>query len=175
VFISPPEPENVPATDYPACTLEQWAKCGLRAYKDWVMQFADVSNIKPMCYCPPTCKEISYDAQISSSSLSKFYAESKTGRLPPGYSTREDVMENLLIIDILFTSMRTSEIREIITYGWGNFLGDVGGVLGLFLGASAFTVIEFAQFIIYAICKYCCGLCKGKEGEKPVPYQLTET
>ena len=33
-------------------------------------------------------------------------------------------MENLLVIDILFSSMRVSEIREIVTYGWGNFLGE---------------------------------------------------
>ena len=32
-------------------------------------------------------------------------------------------MENLLVIDILFSSMQVSEIREIVTYGWGNFLG----------------------------------------------------
>ena len=41
----------------------------------------------------------------------------------PGYSTKEDVMENLLIVDVLFTSMQVAEIREIVTYGWGNFLG----------------------------------------------------
>ena len=41
-----------------------------------------------------------------------------------GYSTTEDVMENLLVIDILFSSMQVSEIREIVTYGWGNFLGE---------------------------------------------------
>ena len=41
-----------------------------------------------------------------------------------GYSTKEDVMENLLVIDIQFSSMQVSEIREIVTYGWGNFLGQ---------------------------------------------------
>ena len=33
--------------------------------------------------------------------------------------------------------------------------GDVGGVLGLFLGASAFTIIEFGQFFVFAIAKWC--------------------
>ena len=46
-----------------------------------------------------------------------------TAKLPPGYENAQDVLENLLIIDILFTSMQISEIREIVTYGWGNFLG----------------------------------------------------
>jgi hypothetical protein len=50
------------------------------------------------------------------------------------------------VIEVLFTSMQVSEIREIVTYTWANFLGDLGGVLGLFLGASLFTVMEFVEF-----------------------------
>ena len=37
-----------------------------------------------MCRCPAVCEETSYKAQISASALSKFYAEEKTKRLPPG-------------------------------------------------------------------------------------------
>jgi hypothetical protein len=48
-----------------------------------------------------------------------------------GYETKEDVMENLLVIDILFSSMQVSEIREIVTYGWGNFLGESCGLVSL--------------------------------------------
>ena len=86
----------------------------------------------------------------------------KVSQLPDGYSTKEDVMENLLVIEILFTSMQVSEIREIVTYGWGNFLGDVGGVLGLFLGASMFTILEFTQFITFSVAKWCFGYKNGR-------------
>ena len=34
---------------------------------------------------------------------------------------------------------------------------DIGGVLGLFLGASLFTILEFFQFILYSILKHCFG------------------
>ena len=33
-------------------------------------------------------------------------------------------MDNLLVIEIMFSNMQVSEIREIVTYGWGNFLGE---------------------------------------------------
>lgn len=52
------------------------------------------------------------------------------------------------------------------------FSGDVGGVLGLFLGASAFTIIEFAQFTVFAIGKYCFGL--GRKKKKENGYSLQE-
>ena len=55
------------------------------------------------------------------------------------------------------------------------FSGDVGGVLGLFLGASAFTIIEFAQFTFFAIGKYCFGCCKNKKrDEEPEHVPLEE-
>ena len=46
--------------------------------------------------------------------------------------------------------------------------GDVGGVLGLFLGASMFTIIEFAQFIICAAMKACCGPSDKVRGSSPL-------
>ncbi|KAL5250623.1 hypothetical protein ACHWQZ_G016379 [Mnemiopsis leidyi] len=168
VHVSPPHPRNVPDKYYRGCTLEEWATCGLRAYKEWVVEYSNVNKVKTECNCPATCTEIAYKAQLSSSQLSKFYAEEKAAKLPPGYENAQDVLENLLIIDILFTSMQISEIREIVTYGWGNFLGDVGGVLGLFLGASMFTIIEFIQFIVCAVLKGCCGL-NDKESRSHSP------
>ncbi|XP_063675220.1 degenerin del-1-like [Bolinopsis microptera] len=155
VLIVPPYPQNNPAVEYKACTLEQWAKCGIKQYKKWVARYSDVRNLNPICNCPPPCKETQYTAQLSSSSLNKYYAHKKVDSLPAGYTTKEDVMDNLLVIEIMFSNMQVSEIREIVTYGWGNFLGDVGGVLGLFLGCSAFTIIEFGQFFVFALAKWC--------------------
>jgi len=60
-----------------------------------------------------------------------------------------------MVLEILFTSMRTNEIKEIISYGLSNLLGDIGGVLGLFLGASLFTILEVFQFVFFSISKYC--------------------
>ena len=47
----------------------------------------------------------------------------------------------------------------------GNFVGfvaDVGGGLGLCLGASLLAVIEFVDFIIQCIVAYCNIGCQGK-------------
>ena len=41
-----------------------------------------------------------------------------------GYGTVDDVTDNLVVIDILFTSTQETEITELVSYGWGNFLGE---------------------------------------------------
>ena len=37
-----------------------------------------------------------------------------------------------------------------------NFFGDIGGQLGLWIGMSVLTMIEFFQLII-DLCKFCCS------------------
>ncbi|XP_063686958.1 acid-sensing ion channel 4-A-like [Bolinopsis microptera] len=110
-------------------------------------KYVDHKREDQICHCYPACKEVFYKASLSSSILSKFYAKNHVEILPQGYGTVEDVADNLVVIDILFSTTQETEITELVSYGWGNFLGDVGGVLGLFLGASAFTLIEFVFFI----------------------------
>ena len=56
---------------------------------------------------------------------------------------------------------------QVVTYTSANLLGDIGGVLGLFLGASVFTVIEFFQVFVFALQKHCFGKwCGGRETEE---------
>ena len=61
----------------------------------------------------------------------------------------------------------------MVTYTSANLLGDIGGVLGLFMGASVFTLIEFVQLLFFAIQKNCfkkkCGSGKDeKEKDRKV-------
>jgi len=182
VQVTPPRNKG----KYKPCTLEQWSKCGFRVYMDWYKNFTDTERAGKFCPCSTACKEIRYEAQISSSSVSPVYAADifpkvqklisspEKGYSKPEfgilYNTTDDILKNVMVLEVLFTSMRTSEIREIINYDMSNLLGDIGGVLGLFLGASLFTILEFVQFVVYSIAKYCfnCGQSKHSplEGEK---------
>jgi len=157
---------------YRSCTLEEWVKCGLSTYKEWHSNYTDVDKSTNFCPCSTACEEIRYEAQISSSSVSPAFAkglfqgpvQNIISNPEFGYSNKqhnilynstEDILANVMVLEVLFTSMRTSEIREIITYDVSNLLGDIGGVLGLFLGASLFTILEFFQFVAFSIGKYC--------------------
>ncbi|KAL5250772.1 hypothetical protein ACHWQZ_G016491 [Mnemiopsis leidyi] len=156
---------------YKSCTLEQWVDCGLAVYKEWFHNFTDTDRADQLCPCQIQCEEVRYEAQISSSSISPAFAEKLFPSVQPiisqpqyGYSnpdfnilynTTQDILDNVMVLEVLFTSMRTNEIKEIISYGLSNLLGDIGGVLGLFLGASLFTILEVFQFVFFSISKYC--------------------
>ncbi|KAL5250195.1 hypothetical protein ACHWQZ_G016054 [Mnemiopsis leidyi] len=161
VLVPPPLPQNNPSVNYRSCTLAEWATCGLPTYINWYSNYVDHAREENICHCFPACREVFYKASLSSSILSKFYAKNHVDMLPQGYGTVDDVTDNLVVIDILFTSTQETEITELVSYGWGNFLGDVGGVLGLFLGASAFTLIEFVFFIAALIWSAIVGLFKS--------------
>ena len=54
-----------------------------------------------------------------------------------------------------------SVVKEIRTYTINNYLGDVGGVLGLFLGFSFFTIIEYIYFVVFYLIKRFSTTLKG--------------
>jgi len=167
--------------NYRSCTLKEWADCGLKAYTDWTSRYMDPNFTEDNCYCPSACKETRYEAQLSSSSISPAYASKLLQAKPVqgylkfvasnpamniSYSTAEDILDNMMVVELLFTSMSVSEIRQVVTYTFYNMLGDIGGVLGLFLGASLFTILEFFQFLLFAVGKHCLGWKTGDDHEK---------
>ena len=164
VNILPPENNG----KYRPCTLMEWASCGLPHYLDWYTNYTDTMREEPLCECDTPCEEIGYDFDISSSTLSLEHADSVEPSFGPifsnlsnaefniSYNTSQDILKNLMVMEVLFNSMQEVHISETISYDLGNLLGDIGGVLGLFLGASVFTVIESIIFLIVSISKYCC-------------------
>lgn len=160
--------------DYRSCTLSEWAYCR-DYYLEWAEQyrnpFPEPSKPKDFCACSTACHEIRYAAQVSSSGISPAYAKvlSESSyvqrtyidkfavpELDIEYKGADDVRNNVMVLDVQFTSMTTSQVKQIVTYTKNNLLGDIGGVLGLFLGASVFTIIEFFQFLFFAIARRIC-------------------
>ncbi|XP_063685305.1 acid-sensing ion channel 1C-like [Bolinopsis microptera] len=176
---------------YQSCTLKQWAQCGLEAYLNFNTAYMNPDLEEELCTCQSACLETHYEAQMSSSSVSKGYTKSlhkspdikgmlaafSHPELNFTYKSEEDIRDNMVIIEVLFTSMSTSEIREVVTYTSANLLGDIGGVLGLFMGASVFTLIEFVQLLFFAIQKNCiskwCG--SGKDEKEKDRNENTPT
>ena len=165
VNVLPPENNG----KYKACTLDVWAKCGLPHYKEWHANYSDTKRRESICPCQVACIEKKYESDISTSSLSPAYARKlfssvnvvlsneaygfSNSKHNISYTTPDDIMENMMVLEVIFTSMQKLAVNEIITYDMGNLLGDIGGVLGLFLGASVFTIFEFVIFGVICLTK----------------------
>ncbi|XP_063687668.1 acid-sensing ion channel 5-like [Bolinopsis microptera] len=184
VHILPPHPEYEADKEFVGCTLKVWAECALAATVEFTDQFVNMDDgIKHCEHCEPACEEIWYEATISSSRLSKFYAKEKLGQLNMlvngnnlnnpndtvedyNVETEETVYENLMVLKVLFTSIQESNIKEYRKYDYTQLIGDVGGQMGMLLGASLFTVIEFIHFFIKAIWRC---MCRNKYNSPPSP------
>ena len=128
VNIRPP----INTENYESCTLKQWLTCGQKTYLEWHKNFTNTDKVEPQCSCSKACKEIRYEAQISSSSISPVYAEIlnngiagqivahdgdfSNSKYNIHYNSSQDMLDNLMVLEVLFTSMQRSEVREIIKY-----------------------------------------------------------
>ncbi|XP_072039699.1 acid-sensing ion channel 1-like [Amphiura filiformis] len=63
-------------------------------------------------------------------------------------SSKEDIRENYLDLNIYFESLRYPIVEEIEAYSTGAMLSDIGGSMGLLAGMSLVTMVEFIDFMI---------------------------
>ena len=51
-----------------------------------------------------------------------------------------------MILETYFRDMYSEQVFQVREYDFWNLLADIGGMLGLFLGASIFTIIDFIRY-----------------------------
>ncbi|XP_053870591.1 acid-sensing ion channel 2-like [Malaclemys terrapin pileata] len=143
--------------DAPFCTPEQYKECaepalGLLAEKD--------SNY---CTCRMPCNLTRYNKELSMvkipSKTSAKYLEKKFNK------SEKYISENILVLDIFFEALNYETIEQKKAYEVAALLGDIGGQMGLFIGASILTVLELFDYIYELIKERLLDLL-GKEEEE---------
>lgn len=107
--------------------------------------------------CLPPCRVKTYTALVHTSPLSSTAVKvvAAATHIPVNIVNRD-----LLVIEVVFPDIM-SKVEEIKRYSFNNFLGDTGGVFGLFLGCSLFTYLEYIYFAIFYLVKRCRPQIKG--------------
>ncbi|XP_077863988.1 uncharacterized protein LOC144349047 [Saccoglossus kowalevskii] len=105
------------------------------------------------CMCQQPCSVTQYQKMLSLTSwpsstfsprlLSSLMAVNPKIRTLSGY----DVSMNLARIKIYFESLNFERVLEVEDYPYTQLMADIGGALGLWVGLSIITVVEFAEFI----------------------------
>ncbi|XP_055846251.1 pickpocket protein 28-like [Episyrphus balteatus] len=102
------------------------------------------NNLSSFCHCLPTCIEIEYKAELEHQvaidvvGTARAFREDRMG--DDIWSTRVTQLSINFKADV-FNGLKRSEL-----YSWTDFIASCGGLLGLFMGISILSLVEFVYF-----------------------------
>ena len=103
------------------------------------------------CECPPSCTEVIYSTTISTAKWpSKAAAKTLAAFHNTGYNsnaTTDDIYENYLTLEVFFEDFSVNESIQLPAYDLNSFFSDLGGQLGLWIGASVFSLFEIIALV----------------------------
>uniref|UniRef100_A0A2K5ZFS7 Acid sensing ion channel subunit family member 4 n=1 Tax=Mandrillus leucophaeus TaxID=9568 RepID=A0A2K5ZFS7_MANLE len=97
------------------------------------------------CFCPTPCNLTRYGKEIS---MVRIPNRGSARYLARKYNRNETyIRENFLVLDVFFEALTSEAIEQRAAYGLSALLGDLGGQMGLFIGASILTLLEILDYI----------------------------
>ncbi|KAM5135924.1 acid-sensing ion channel 2 isoform 2-T2 [Mantella aurantiaca] len=143
--------------DAPFCTPEQYKECAEPALS--LLTEKDGGY----CMCSMPCNLTRYNKELSMvkipSKTSAKYLEKKFNK------SEKYISENILVLDVFFEALNYETIEQKKAYEVAGLLGDIGGQMGLFIGASILTILELFDYIYELIKEKLLDLL-GKENEE---------
>ena len=128
------------------------------------------------CNCPSACKEEAFHPTISKAAWPTAVNERETisqlkSAFPDLYENSQnresDVVvtrNNFIRLSVYFQDLRYEQITEVPVYTWPKFLADLGSCIGLWMGFSILTIVEFVEFGVHALIMMTKGRCTPGKG-----------
>ncbi|XP_062337082.1 acid-sensing ion channel 1C isoform X2 [Osmerus eperlanus] len=121
------------------CTPEQYKDCA-----DPALDFL-VEKDNDYCVCETPCNMTRYGKELS---MVKIPSKASAKYLAKKFNkTEQYIGENLLVMDIFFEALNYEKIEQKKAYEIAGLLGDIGGQMGLFIGASVLTILEIFDYL----------------------------
>ncbi|XP_063079136.1 acid-sensing ion channel 2 [Engraulis encrasicolus] len=144
--------------DSPYCTPEQYKDCAEPAL---VALSAEESS---SCICRTPCNMTRYNKELSMvkipSKTSARYLEKKFNR------SEKYITDNILVLDVFFEALNYETIEQKKAYEVAGLLGDIGGQMGLFIGASILTILELFDYAYEVVKEKLLDLLSREEEEE---------
>ena len=122
--------------------------------EDVIHEISFADSMRP-CGCDLACNSSYYtSSKFSSSWFSNekiMVLESALKREAGLDFTESDIRRNFTILNVYYNSYLTSLETEEFTYDVSLLCSDVGGMMGLFCGASAFSIVELVFVFIISV------------------------
>ena len=129
--LHPEAPPGQNPSGLPECNLSQL---------DCVAVYSDTSDVPINTLCPIVCNTVLYQPAVSYTVTPEFRAPAPDDNVSAASFGNSKVQ-------IQFGSFQTLVITENAAYELGDFFSDIGGNMGLFLGASIISLLELVMLI----------------------------
>ncbi|XP_038077374.1 low-density lipoprotein receptor-related protein 2-like [Patiria miniata] len=115
------------------------------------------------CSCPQQCSEVYY---TKTSSMSKWPSQKFAKHLLRNihsinektlHLNEENLFDNIVRLEIYYEELNYESTKEVPAYQEASLFGDLGGIVGLYIGFSLITVCEFIALFLKLIKKSCCN------------------
>ncbi|EDV23148.1 uncharacterized protein TRIADDRAFT_58139 [Trichoplax adhaerens] len=141
-----------------ACTPIQMLECLIPAMSRYREQDRNLSS------CPEVCERVEYVPQVSYAKIpAKIMAEEiaskynlhqvhkkaiiEGGIVDNSTSVKQFIRDNLVFLDIFFKNLYNTTTTQARDASFSQFLSNVGGQIGLFIGGSFLTLLEIVEYI----------------------------
>uniref|UniRef100_H3C7V1 Acid-sensing (proton-gated) ion channel 1a n=1 Tax=Tetraodon nigroviridis TaxID=99883 RepID=H3C7V1_TETNG len=140
--------------DAPYCTPELYKECA-----DPALDFL-VERDNDYCVCETPCNMTRYSKELS---FVKIPSKASAKYLAKKYNKSEQyIKDNILVLDIFFEALNYETIEQKKAYEVAGLLGDIGGHMGLFIGASILTILEIFDYL-YEVIKHKLCRCSSRK------------
>ncbi|XP_061605333.1 acid-sensing ion channel 2 isoform X1 [Phyllopteryx taeniolatus] len=120
------------------CTPEQYKDCAEPALAK--LSAAESSS----CMCRTPCNVTRYNKELS---MVKIPSKTSARYLQKKFNKSEKyIVDNILVLDVFFEALNYETIEQKKAYEVAGLLGDIGGQMGLFIGASILTILELFDY-----------------------------
>ncbi|XP_067661176.1 acid-sensing ion channel 1A-like [Haliotis asinina] len=146
----------------PLCSLTKQDSC----YNPVRDAESTEANFLQECGCVGECRFDSYTAQVSSSSFpAKVWVDHllKTR----GAQDKEAMLENFVMLRVFYGQMMVTTITQQPQHTVATLFSDIGGQMGLCLGASMLTVAEITEFLVFIII-FLLDKCRGRKARNRI-------
>jgi len=119
-------------------------KCMARYLKDFRKKY---QNEKCSQYCPLECESMNYIINTYNEQFPSTGSVSKKHNFPAEYNTYAEIKKHFIEIFVYYNDLKYTVISEEPKAELFNFISNIGGILGLFLGISFLSFIEIFEIL----------------------------
>ena len=100
--------------------------------------------------CLRNCAETHYNLVTSSAVFpAKGHLDGLLWTTGLNRTTEQDIRENMLFVKLYFSTLNYEEKVELKSFDLSTLVANIGGLLGLFLGASVVTLCEVVEVLVH--------------------------